>query len=654
MRTISTEISLGDLNGENGFSITDGDALSRLGTSVSSAGDINGDGIDDFIIGAPRGRDITPDAGSSYIVFGDANGFNSNLDLTTLDGSNGFRLIGQNRRELSGSSVSSAGDVNGDGIGDLIVGAPSSRFAGFDENPGSSYVVFGQSFYGSGQQNVSDLDGSNGFAIRGRTVGDRLGASVSSAGDVNGDGIDDLIVGAPRSSPDDQNRIGESYVVFGQRTQYGQRFNQEIGVDDLNGTNGFKIIGDVAGDASGFSVASAGDVNGDGIDDLIVGAPLAGGEPDRDGEARPTFRSGKSYVVFGKSQSSQPFSSTFDLTSIEQGSSDGFVISSNSDDDRLGESVGVAGDINGDGFDDLLIGAELEGGAAEFRRSNDAYVIYGGQNLGGSKVNIDLLTGANGFVINTNGGYVVSSGAGDTNGDGFDDLILGTPDREGSAGSGFLLYGGNSIDDQGRLEVSDDFINGENGFKFTSSQSRGKLGASVSSAGDVNNDGLDDIIIGAPDIAESYVIYGQGPDGQSPGCGDACGVITGTDQRDTLTGTDGDDIIIGMEGNDRLTGGGGMDQFVYRSVDDRRDRITDFEVGQDKIVLSDILRPLGVNSYEDAVDNGYLEIRSSLSGSTTRVRIDADGFGNSQLMRTLLSVGDVPSAELDSADNFVI
>ena len=122
MRTISTEISLGDLNGENGFSITDGDALSRLGTSVSSAGDINGDGIDDFIIGAPRGRDITPDAGSSYVVFGNANGFNSTLDLTTLDGSNGFRLIGQNRRELSGSSVSSAGDVNGDGLGDLIVG----------------------------------------------------------------------------------------------------------------------------------------------------------------------------------------------------------------------------------------------------------------------------------------------------------------------------------------------------------------------------------------------------------------------------------------------------------------------------------------------------------------------------------------------------
>ena len=508
---------------------------------------------------------------------------------------------------------------------------------------------------------MSDLDGSNGFAIRGRTVGDRLGASVSSAGDVNGDGIDDLIVGAPRSSPDDQNRIGESYVVFGQRTQYGQRFNQEIGVDDLDGTNGFKIIGDVAGDASGFSVASAGDMNGDGIDDLIVGAHLAGGEPDRDGEARPTFRSGKSYVVFGKSQSSQPFSSTFDLTSIEQGSSDGFVISSNADDDRLGESVGLAGDINGDGFDDLLIGAELEGPIAEFRRSNDAYVIYGGQNLGGSKVNIDSLTGANGFVINTNGGYVVSSGAGDTNGDGFDDLILGTPDREGSAGSGFLLYGGNSIDNQGRLEVSDDSINGENGFKFTSASTRGRLGASISGAGDINNDGLDDLIIGAPSIAESYVLYGQSTDGQNPdgqnpghGGGGTCGTITGTDQRDILTGTEGNDIIVGMGGNDRLTGGGGMDQFVYRSVDDRRDRITDFEVGTDKIVLSDILRPLGVNSYEEAVDNGYLEIRSSLSGSISRVRIDVDGFGNSQRTRTLLSVGDVPSAELDSADNFVI
>ena len=133
------------------------------------------------------------------MVFGKASWAGTpSLDLATLDGTNGFRLIGIDAGDDSGFSVSSAGDVNGDGFADLIVGAPGAESAGGAYGEGESYVVFGKaSWAGTPSLDLATLDGTNGFRLIGIDAGDRSGCSVSSAGDVNGDGFADLIVGAP-------------------------------------------------------------------------------------------------------------------------------------------------------------------------------------------------------------------------------------------------------------------------------------------------------------------------------------------------------------------------------------------------------------------------------------------------------------------------
>ncbi|MEH2046339.1 integrin alpha, partial [Nostoc sp.] len=220
---------------------------------------------------------------------------NSIFNLSDLNGANGFAINGIKELDQLGSSVSSAGDVNSDGIDDLIIGA---------DDASDSYVVFGKSTGWSATLNVSNLNGANGFAINSINSGDYLGSSVSSAGDVNSDGIDDLIIGAPGPSPNDYS--GQSYVVFGKSTG----FNATLNLSNLNGTNGFTINGIGAYDYSGFSVSSAGDVNSDGIDDLIIGAPDGSG-----------IGSEQSYVVFGKSTG---WSATLNLSNLN--GANGFAI----------------------------------------------------------------------------------------------------------------------------------------------------------------------------------------------------------------------------------------------------------------------------------------------------------------------------------------
>ena len=153
-----------------------------------------------------------------------------------LDGTNGFQISGEAADDQSGASVASAGDVNGDGFDDLIIGA-----FGADPNgsySGASYVVFGQAGGFAAEIDLSDLDGTNGFQISGEAAYDQSGSSVASAGDVNGDGFDDLIIGAPGADPNG-SYSGASYVVFGQ----AGGFAAELDLSDLDGTNGFQING---------------------------------------------------------------------------------------------------------------------------------------------------------------------------------------------------------------------------------------------------------------------------------------------------------------------------------------------------------------------------------------------------------------------------
>ncbi len=274
--------NVSSLDGTNGFIINGSSSFDQTGTSLSTAGDINGDGIDDLIIGADRAGI----SGSSYVVFGSNTGFTNPLNLSDLNGSNGFLINGQSSGDFLGFSVSAAEDVNDDGIDDLIMGARGADPGG-NSFAGSSYVIYGSDSGIPHPFDLSTLNGTNGFALNGIAENDYSGISVSATGDINGDGMDDLIIGASGADPNGSNSAGSAYVVFGSDAGISHPFD----LSALNGVNGFTVNGVSNSDTTGYSVSEAGDFNGDGLNDILIGARRA--DPD------DNINAGSSYVVFG-------------------------------------------------------------------------------------------------------------------------------------------------------------------------------------------------------------------------------------------------------------------------------------------------------------------------------------------------------------------
>ncbi len=500
---LPAQSSLDDLQAEQAFAIHGISDSGAYGFGVSTIGDFNDDGFDDLIISARTADNSGTNSGSCYVVFGAAQPLPVNFDVAQLNGSNGFAMHGESANDTACWSVSEAGDVNNDGLSDLIVGARSAN--PITVQTGAAYVVFGTSATMPSEFNLSTLDGNNGFRLIGEASGDFFGDAVSAAGDVNHDGVDDLLIGATRAD-NNGTSSGAAYVVFGRAN-----FPASVAVADLDGNDGFLLNAEAAGDGLGIDVSQAGDFNGDGIDDMLVGAYQA--------DPVQLDLAGKAYVVFGRDSNHQggDFPAILELANLD--SSTGVVLHGANAGDTFGRVLTAAGDINHDGTDDIAVQAPSEDSNAS--SAGAVYIIYGSTSLITSPLQVSNLDGTNGFVMlgassSDQTGQSLSYG-GDFNGDGRDDLMIGVPNADSpvtNAGSSYLLYGWD-LPFPASFDI--DNLPNANGLVIEGNDSWDRAGIDTSQGGDFNGDGYSDLIISATgndfngeSVGTVFVIFGQG------------------------------------------------------------------------------------------------------------------------------------------------
>jgi Ca2+-binding RTX toxin-like protein len=608
--------------------------FSNAGFGIAvAAGDFNGDGANDYFVGAPAADVSASDSGAAYVVFGGA-GLTPIFDVDDLDGSNGLRIDGPVRANANLGRSVAATDFNGDGFDDLIVGAPGADPSGnlTKLQGGITYVVFGGPSGFDGELEVSELDGSNGLAIKGVKGADVSGESVAAAGDVNGDGIQDIIIGASGVDRPGEYSVGAAYVVFGRASG----FAATLELSDLNGTNGFRLDGIGAFSGTGRSVSGAGDVNGDGFDDVIVGAS---------GETPNGYGSGSAFVVFGR----QSFAAVESLDNPDARAV--WRLDGAEAYDHAGRHVASAGDVNGDGFDDVLVGAN---GANSYNGA--AFLVYGrkepdsvlrvgteaSQTLAGSDESDVLIgLGGNDRLIGHDGGDYIHGGA--------DDDTLA-----GGAGADTLL-GGNGNDTLEGGDGNDRLVGGNGADAMT-----GGAGDDiyvVDDAGDIVNEladgGFDRIIT----KIDTSIAAGMQVELLRAHAGSDGLALTGNELGNRLIGAAGGDVLEGGGGRDVLAGGAGGDTFVFRSLADsatgaNRDVIRDFTPG-DLIDLGgiDAIASSGIDDAFDFIGSAAFsqqagELRqSSLGSGNTLISGDVDGDGTADFQILLVGTHVLQGAD---------
>ena len=472
---------------------TAADVNGLAGAAVAGIGDFDGDGRPDLAVGEP-GRDTPagPDSGAVHVVLDAGRGGGLEDSASTLT------IRGAHAGDRAGFSVHGAGDVNGDGLADVVIGAPNVGAAPAPaavKGRGEAYVVFGRR-----DRQPIDLAGEfGGWRITGSAPGDDLGRAVSSIPDLNGDGLPEVIVSAPRREVPDgaggvRGNAGSAYVVFGQRD------TAAVDVSVLIETGqGWRIDGPVrsvvGGAYAGRAVSSIADLNGDGRPEVLVTAPRGGG-----GVAPRTLPKGLAYVVWGRSEPG--------VVDLERLGADGYTMTGRvtragagaeraANGDFVGESIEAVGDVNGDARPDVVVGAHLAD-ARDRLNVGIAYVVFG---KGDTKpVDLEHL-GAGGFRITgideqDQTGFD-TAGTGDFDGDGIDDIavtsLFAQPLSKGNAGAAYVVWG-----QRGAAPDLDLAELGERAVRIAGANEQDSLGFSVAALGDVNGDGAPDLALGAP------------------------------------------------------------------------------------------------------------------------------------------------------------
>jgi Ca2+-binding RTX toxin-like protein len=566
---VPNNFDLATLDGSNGFRI---DAATRSAVGqIQAAGDINGDGFSDLVITSSNDGQDSFGHEDVNIIFGD-DVFGAAVSLGALDGHSGFTL-GQ-RSSTADWQIGAVGDTNGDGFDDLAIG---QRY--------SSYLYLGN---GDAQPPAVVFEDA---VIKPFTATNWYSGGTSIVGDINSDGLADM-------------RFGDA-VVFGRADGYDPTLTAE----GLDGSNGFNLI-PAYGSAAVQSVVSAGDVNGDGIDDLLIGSPNA--------YAHGHIDAGEAYVVFGRADGFDP---NLDLTTLD--GSNGFAVRGDTL-WKLGTTVSAAGDVNGDGFDDVLIQSGYR----------DAYLVFGRATYNGAGFDAASFDGTYGVHIKSSflyEGVQDVAGIGDFNGDGFSDIAFQTnrgqengPDISGAQivyghaptspvtlidSSGDQTLRGGDFDDIFISYGGDDHLIGGGGNDSLRSiegtdTMDGRLGDDeyfvFADRSDIIVDaGGNDTIrttthrdLGAYADIENAVLAtagdwhlrGNGLDNRLVGSfGD--NVLQGEAGNDRLEGGAGNDILVGGSGRDILIGGTGNDRFDFNDIVDTfgdegvLDSIVDFSAG---------------------------------------------------------------------------